>query len=59
MYLKDIPASFASVLEGDEALADMFFALPVMSREKVANAGLYTAQEVENYIDTMVLEGKL
>ncbi|MBP8855757.1 MAG: hypothetical protein KBG54_04555 [Oscillospiraceae bacterium] len=59
MYLKDIPASFASVLEGDEALADMFFTLPVMSREKVANAGLYTAQEVENYIDTMVLEGKL
>ncbi|MEG1104869.1 MAG: hypothetical protein RSD78_08505 [Oscillospiraceae bacterium] len=59
MYLTDVPSTFASILESDEALADMFYALPVMYREKIANAGLYTAQEVESYIDNMVLEGRM
>lgn len=57
MYLNDIPSTLSTILEKDPALAEMFYALPVMAREKVANAGLYTAQEVESYLDSLVLEG--
>lgn len=57
MYLNDIPVTLSNILNNDAALADMFFALPVNYREKVANAGLYSAQEVESYIDSLVLQG--
>ncbi|MEG0178629.1 MAG: hypothetical protein RR424_10745 [Oscillospiraceae bacterium] len=55
MYLNDIPSAFELILENDAALADMFYALPVMEREKVANAGLYSAQEVSSYIESLIL----